>query len=190
MIHTTLNWTGFPGAPGFTNFYWNLSGSQVNADSAVQATSNFADAIHFALPSNTSVQASLTAEEIDPANGDLLNSYTAVVTAPAWVGAISGLYSAPSGGIINWKTAGIHRAHRVRGRSFIVPLGGTEYDSAGSLTAGAISTLQGAATAMITAGLAVWARPKGPPPVQAGGVYAVTSAVVPDKACVLRSRRD
>lgn len=190
MLHTVINWTGFPGAPGFTNLYWPGPFNQVNIDSSVQATSNFCDALHFFTPSDVTMQASLTVEEIDPANGDLLNVGTSVVSAPGWVGAIAGGYPAPCGAVINWRTASLHRARRVRGRTFIVPLGGTQYDSAGSLIAGAVTGIQAAGTALVTAGLGVWARPKGPPPVVAGAFYDVVAASVPDKSCVLRSRRD
>lgn len=190
MIHTTLNWFGGSGLPGFSNFYFNLTPSQVNADSAVQATSNFADAIHFYLPSGVSTQASLTAESIDPANGDLLASYTAVVTAPIWAGSITGPYSAAAGAVINWRTAGIHRGHRVRGRTFIVPAGDTVFTNGGVVASGAQAALTTAGQAMVTAGLGVWARPKGPPPVVAGAIYAATAASVPTKGAILRSRRD
>jgi len=190
VIHTTLNWFGGSGLPGFSNFYFNLSASQVNADSAVQATSNFADAIHFHLPAGVSTQASLTAEDIDPATGALLASYTAVITAPIWAGSMTGPYSAAAGAVINWKTGGIHNGHRVRGRTFIVPAGDTAFTSGGVVAAATQAALTTAGQAMVTAGLGVWARPKTTPSVSAGAVFSATAVSVPSKGAILRSRRD
>lgn len=191
MLHVTMNWTGFPGAPGFSNFYFQNTSDLTGANSAVTKVQQFADALHFFLPANVTLQASTEVEDIDPANGDLLGVITATAASPAWTGTDTGIYAAPAGACINWLTAGVHRGRRVRGRTFIVPLGGDQYQADGSLLDATRTGLLAAGNAFVTGGaLAVWARPYGPPPVVAGGVYDVNAVSVNDKVSVLRSRRD
>lgn len=187
MLHATIDWTGFPGAPGFTNLYFlgGLTQSEVDAVNGYLQT--FTDNLHFFVPSNVTLQARQQVEEIDPGAGTLLGVLNSTTAPSAWTGAVTGLYSAPSGAVINWQTPGIHAGRRVRGRTFVVPLGGTQYDSSGTLLAGAVTGINAAATALNASTLGVWARPR---PGVPGAIYNTTGNSVPDKACVLRSRRD
>ena len=98
-------------------------------------------------------------------------------------------------------TAGFVAGRRVRGRWFIVPLIATGYDTAGSLSTAAQTTLDTAATALVTAfagDMVVWARPfpgrdasPGVPavPARSGSVHPIIDVTVPDLAVSLRSRR-
>lgn len=191
ILHVTMNWSGFPGAPGFSNFYFANTADLTGANSAVTKVQQFADALHFYLPANVTLQASTEVEVIDEENGDLVDVITATASSPAWVGTDTGIYAAPAGAVINFKTAGVHSGRRVRGRVFIVPLGGDQYQSDGSLLDATRTGLAAAGNAFITGGaLGVWARPKGPPPVVAGKLYDALTASVADKVSILRSRRD
>lgn len=190
MLHVTVNWTGFSGAPGFTNFYFGNTSDVTGANSAVTTSQAFLDAIHFYLPVGVNVQASTEVEVVDPANGDLLDVITATASSPVWAGQMTGAYAAPTGGIVNWRTAGVHRARRVRGRTYLVPLGGDAYQSDGTLLDSVRTGIVTATAGMVSSPFGIWARPFGPPPVVAGALYDVISASVPDKACVLTSRRD
>lgn len=191
MLRTQMLWTGFPGAPGYTNMFWNTTSDLAGANLVVTQGQQFADAIHFLLPANVTVQVSQEVQDVDPATGNLLGIITATAASPAWVGTDTGLYAAPAGACISWKTAGIHpgvnRPGKVRGRTFIVPLGGDQYDASGTLLDAARTTLQAATTQLVANRLGIWARPK---PLVPGALYDVTAASVADKVAILRSRRD
>lgn len=190
MLRVKSVWTGFTGSPGFTNFYFGYTSDLTGANSAVTATQQFWDQVHTALPAGVAVQASQEVEVVDPANGDLLSTITATAASPSWVGTVAGPYAAPVGAVINWKTSAIHSGRRVRGRVFLVPLGGDRFQSDGTLLDATRTQLLSAGNNLATGALSVWARPKGPPPVVAGAEYDVNGVSVPDKACILRSRRD
>ena len=129
--------------------------------------------------------------------GDVIESTTGVISG-SWAGAAQpsvsgtgvGAYTAPSGCVINWRTAGVVDGRRLRGRSFMVPLHGGAYDSDGTISAAALTSLRTALATFQAAAapvLQVWSRPLD----GAGGSnHTVTSADIPDKAAILRSRRD
>src|SRR5674476_946106 len=110
-------------------------------------------------------------------------------------------YAAPVGMCVDWNTGVVMDLHRLRGRTFVVPCSGAQFDVDGSPLSTAVSGLQSAGDALIAAdgNLMVWHRPRaakaadGSRPAvtaRAGGYANVTTAHVPDKAVVLRSRRD
>jgi hypothetical protein len=190
MLRVKSTWTGFTGSPGYTNLYFGNTSDVTGANSAVSVASDLWDRLHTFFPTGVTVQASQEVEDVDPANGDLLGAFTATASSPAWVGTSPGGYSAASGAVINWRTAGIHRGHRVRGRTFLVPLGATCYQTDGTIIDAIRASMITALTPAVASPLGVWARPFGPPPVVAGAFFDVISASIPDKSAVLRSRRD
>ena len=145
---------------------------------------------------------------IEP-QGDIIEDTTGVLTG-SWVGLQTadmiggnlGAYAAPVGAVVTWVTGTILDGHRVKGRSFLVPLGGAAFDDTGSLESGTLASIRNAGTTLIAAeagNFVVWHRPRAAaaatptrPAVtaRAGGHAVVTACIVPDKACVLRSRRD
>lgn len=191
-IHrVTVQWNGFVGAPGYSNFFFAGAATSVEADASVLRVAQFFTQLSSVLPSDIVLDFPDEVENVDEATGALTGyaarSASAMFTPPAGVGG----YSAPSGGVISWLTDTVNRGRRVRGRTFIVPLDGDSYDDTGSLTPAATTALRNAADALIGepggSELVIWSRPR----LGAGGVAApVTSASVPDLAAVLRSRRD
>lgn len=191
-------WSGFPGAPGYTNFYFvgtHVTGQFQQADVGPATTRafTFLGNLRDSLPADVTITMDTIVDVVDSATGVLQAQY-AVPSPPAPAqGSVAGGYSAPSGLIVNWKTGKIHRGRPIRGRTFIVPLGGTSYDAQGTLAAGVQTAAQARATEL--AGLVedqpelvIWSRPtsKG----AADGDYGiVTAGLVPDKAVILRSRR-
>ena len=177
-----VTWTNWPGAPGYSNFFF----SSLTPNSAAVAT--FFDAIKAQLPTGLTIQF--------PGSGDILSETTGQLTgdwsqtAPtSVVGTGTGSYPGSCGAVVHWLSSSFVRGRRLRGRTFLVPLSGGSYDSAGSLNTGPQGTFQAAANALVTAtagDMVVWSRPglQG-----AGSVGPVTSARVPDLAVVMRSRR-
>lgn len=194
LYHVTARWSGFPGSPGFTNLYFAAvdpisTGSTAAADSV---RSLFDDLKGF-LSSSVHVLVLPNVEQINEADGVLIDEFTLATPPADVVGTSASPYAGPSGMLLNWKTGSIVAGRRVRGRTFIVPMATNQYDSDGTITSGALAIAQTAVDAYrVRAGTTpmVWHRPTGGPPGTGGLGVAITSAVVSDKAVVLRSRRD
>lgn len=177
-------WTGFNGAPGYTTLYFGTASVTIAAQMRV-----FFDAIKALLPSIVTIQVQSTGLTVDIATGAATGTWTEAAVTPV-VGTTAGVYSAPSGAVVDWLTPSFINGRRLRGRSFIVPMASASYQNDGSILGTSLTILQNAASAFVAASavdFVVWKRPVD----GAGGVaVAVTSAIVPDKAVVLRSRRD
>lgn len=196
IIQAKINWTGFVGAPGYTNlFFRDFSGGTVDqamADGAVSKIAAFVTAVKPYLPSNVSLGIDTTFNVLEETTGELQGFLNGGSNTPN-PGTGTGTYSAASGACITWTTTGVRNGRRIRGRTFLVPLVGTAYDSDGTLAPGARTALVNAATALSSptgAGdLGVWARPTAPGATD--GIWTVVSASsVRDKVAILTSRRD
>lgn len=156
----------------------------------------FSQAFSTIVPSGITVTFPGEAVRVDTQTGQLFE--VEAVTAPAAVaGVAAGAYSAPTGGRIRWNTSGIVGGRRVAGTTFIVPIGGGGFQDDGTLAASTITQFQAAAAGYISAmaGQAVvwsrpWTDPSGTEPTRWGTEHVIVSATVPDRAAVLRSRRD
>lgn len=193
----TAIWQGFQGAPGYTKFSFMGLTDSASLTSAATAIRTFFEAIKTQLPNASTVQVQQTAQVYDMANGLLLREETIVSPPTATVGTAAGgtLYSGGVGVYVTWLTSAVYNGHKVRGRSYLVPLvlGGA---ADGTLGTGTQTLVQTAANGLVTgqAGkFAIWSKTftEPPKPVQiGGGLSTVTSANVPDKTGILRSRRD
>lgn len=202
-----LNWTGFTGAPGYSNFYFrdfsegDLTQAMVNGFGS--RLESLISTIQTRLPSTVTIQIDPTIDVVDVPTGNLTRSLSYTPLA-ARVGQATGNYSAATGGVINWNTAGVHNGRRVRGRTFLVPYGGSALGPNGTLDDTLRTSLIGAINTFIGVDatkpgvLGVYARPvkagtnpDGTPRAASEGAwYSVTSFTHPDKVAVLRSRRD
>jgi len=105
------------------------------------------------------------------------------------VSGAGGSYAAPAGARIEWRTTAIVGGRRLRGRTFVVPLGATNYDTNGTISSSCITTLTAAGNAYKDTGVftavqpSIYSRTHG---TQAD----ITSVLIPDEAAVLRSRRE
>jgi len=187
--------TGFSGGPGVSTFYF--------LDTAT------------ALPSLHTLFASIAASVpnvvtfvIEP-SGDVIDDTTGTITG-AWggspqaavVGGRGGPYAAPTGVLMKWGTSTIADGHRVKGRTFLVPVLGDTFTATGSVVPAAQTSIQSAMLEFIieqSSSFVIWHRPfAGRPAVgtkpakaaHAGSHALVTTAVCSGKATVLRSRRD
>jgi len=196
LARVKVNWTGFNGAPGYTNLYFNDisfgSITQACADEAVAKVDAWLEVWKVGIPSNVSIVIDPTVEALEENNGSLDEFFDTTPTATR-VGTASGSYSAAAGACVNWATTGIRNGRRVRGRTFMVPLGGTSFDTVGSLDNTRLASWRTASNTLQTVGtsskLCVWSRPSGPEATD-GISYGVTSMTINDKVAILTSRRD
>lgn len=196
-----MRWTGFPGAPGYSNFFFSTDGgfwdggiigdnAQAAAEDAALSVNTAFGRITNLLPAGVTISREAEAPVIDSATGETVGLIDLPGT-PAREGAGTGGYSGPSGAVVNWRTTDYRFGRRIRGRTFLVPLDGSAYEDDGTLTDDALSDLRGFGNDIIDVGggteFGVWSRPRN----GSGGVFAtVTGSNVPDLAAVLRSRRD
>jgi hypothetical protein len=198
MLRVKSKWTGFNGAPGYTNFYFRdfsagNEPTQAQADGAVARTSTFWANVKSRFPTNVTVQVQGDVEVVEETTGEMKSVFS--VTPPvAHVGsATSSIYSGPVGAVINWRTDGVRNGRRVRGRTFLVPIANENFAVDGTLDNTKQASILSAAVALAdstgTPDLGVWARPTSPGATD-GAWWLVKAATVPDMAAVLRSRRD
>ena len=176
-------WRGVPGLPGYTNLFLRTPVTSVAAIASLWT--NMSNEI----PSNITVEIPGTGDVYDEATGELTGVWTAA-GGTTFTGSGQQSHAGPSGACINWITGGINRGHKVRGRTFMVPLSLTAYDVDGSLIPAKQSLIQISADTMLASlgpQFVVWSRPVNK---LGGAAFAVSSARVPDLAVVLRSRRD
>ena len=196
IIRVKIDWTGFIGAPGYTNLYFRdfTEGAvdQSMADGAVVKTDIWLDAYASSINNTVSYVINPTVDILEETTGEL-QGFMTVAPDTARVGSQTAAYSAVSGGCINWYTNGVRNGRRVRGRTFMVPLAANAYATDGTLDATKLTTFRAANLALISptgsGDLGVWSRPSGPEATD-GAWYFATATTMADKAAVLRSRRD
>lgn len=192
-------WQNFIGAPGFTRFTFEAPATAADAGVITAKVRAFFFALVAQLPNGATVQVQQAVPLYDEQTGLLVDEISAA-SAPALVTGTSPAntqYAGGAGAFVGWKTSSIWQGRRVQGRSFLVPLAGVA-DTNGSLTAAAVLAIQTAANGLIAPGtpaFGVWAkrfdRTNPAKPVQVdGSFFLATSASVPDKTGILRSRRD
>lgn len=191
ILETTAVWTGLTGLPGYTNFHFTNAGIITTAvDNAVSGTRSFFVDASTTLPNGLTVTVSDEVKELDPATGALIALHTATTAGAPMVMAAGAPGPAPAGACIAWTTSGVNRGRRVRGRTFMVPLAISAYQSDGTLSAAYLSALSTAATNFRTSAAyesLIWSRPR----AGAGGAaFPIVSSSVRDQVAVLRSRRD
>lgn len=196
MFKIKVRWSGFTGAPGWTNFYFDTVDDSFHDAASITAAGDrvmtFLNAIKTKLPPAVTLQVQADAEIIAPTNGKLSNVGSAGVRAPVVGTAVAQSYAAPTGAVITWRTAGVRNGRRVRGRTFLVPCVAGMFQNDGTIQPGDLTEIGNAASALYApvanVGLGVYSRPTAPG-ANDGDWFAITSASVPDMAAVLRSRR-
>lgn len=182
--------SGYPGAPGYTNFYFK---SAIADDHQFEfaAVFNFLASVNAAFPSLWSAQIATSGRMLEETTGTLGAFTTTPGTA---LGVVQGSGGASfgagvAGACIGWSTATLNRARLVRGRTFLVPLVSTAYGPDGTLSADILTLLNDASLGLIASNtdFAIWSRPR----LGVGGLAGtVLQHRVTDKAAFLSSRRD
>jgi len=191
-----VNWTGIPSGPGYTNLYFRdfeTAGiDQAIIDGAVAKTDIWLDEFATSINNSISYVIDPTVDILEDTTGALLEFMTATPDTTR-VGTQTANYAAGVGLCVNWRTNGVRNSRRVRGRTFVVPLGINSYATDGTLDATKLAAFRAASAVLVsgaTAGdLGVWARPTAPG-ASDGVWYVATASSINDKVAYLSSRRD
>ncbi|HKZ21558.1 MAG TPA: hypothetical protein VJQ57_15815 [Acidimicrobiia bacterium] len=172
--------------PSVSVLHWD--GELADLEAVKTAIRNFFAAIVTAIPNEVTITFPGEVIERDPATGTLVDVHSGA--SPASVtGTNTGTWIGGAGAVVRWETGAILAGRRLRGRTFIVPLGASFFENNGTLLAAALTLLGNAASTLISdiAGtgsqLRVWSATH-------GETRTVTSATVPDRSAILRTRRD
>ena len=191
LWRVTVGWSGGKIGTGFTNLFFTegISTAQL-ANDAVRAF--FTTALGTSgqqLPSGITLTFPTSIDVLEPATGILVTT-VGVTTPGTVVGSDPGVYAAPAGACVTWRTAGVVAGRRVRGRTFLVPLGASALQADGTPSALFMSDLNTAAAGLIAAApeLVVWHRPSSLAAGD-GAPYPVLGFMANDKIAMLTSRR-
>lgn len=170
--------------PGLTTFYAEADGTL-----AIQVgASGFFDALAGVIPVGTTITIPAGGDLLDETTGELTGTWgsgSPTVVAGEWTGSFAG----GVGARVVWDTGVVRAGRRVRGSTFVVPMGTISYEDNGTLTAAAVAQLGLAISnmlAQVPTQMRVWSRPK---PGLPGAASPVISGRAPDKISWLRSRR-
>lgn len=187
--------TGFPGGPGVATFVCN------DVPTFYLKLNTFVTAMAVVMPQNVTLKLEDTGDVFESTTGEIMGTWTGSVLA-AHVGGSTAAYSAPVGFVTEWLTDIHLSGRRLRGRTFWVPASSSMFSLDGSLDEGVKGTLSAGAATFVadTAGnFTIWQRPRLAKPAdgsrpavtaRGGGYGTVTGSRIPDRAAVLRSRRD
>lgn len=187
ILRHTAVWSGTPGLPGYTQFY-QLPHEEVSSSAQTGHVylAAFFDALASLIPDDVTVTLDPVVQRLDEVTGDLLGELTVETPEAPIVGTYVSGWLRQMGVLVEWSTGVYIGGKRLRGRTYLVPLGNIE-DSDGTLPVGTLSQIQAAANGIPgpDVGFSVWHRPVN----GAGGAsHEMTGATVRDKACILRSR--
>jgi hypothetical protein len=177
-----VTWNGATGLPGLSVFY------TAAADDATANLGTFFTAIKALFPSSLSWSIPAAGDEISDVSGQLVGGWSGGTAAS--VTATGGAsYAAGTGSYIQWGTATIVNGRRLKGRTFLCPLTTSTYDTDGTITAAANTTVNGALTTLVaTNKLRIFHRPL--VHTFTGGISdVVSSGTLSDKTASLTTRR-
>lgn len=187
IIRIQALWSGFPGAPGYSNFHFGtdvITTTKINT--AAAGVRAFFNSLSIYLPTGVQISQSGLASTYE-LNGNKTSEMA--YTAPAVVtGSSATAYAGGTGAVVHWKTGTYNGGRPFIGRTFLVPFAGG-YAADGTLTPAAITAVVTAANtlkAIVDPTLNVWSVNKA---TGLGRATAPAVAVVPDRTATLRSRR-
>lgn len=198
LLRVKARWSGFQGSPGFSVFHFgNFAGAEPTMSEATVANSKvreFFQTMQFNLPTGVIIQVEPDVEVIESTDGKLVSVLSGGSPLPVTGGATaSAPYAVAVGGVVTWRTSGIRKGRRVRGRTFLVPLSSTAFQNDGTLSAGFLSSVGNGALGLrdqaTSPDLGVYARPTAKGATD-GVWHPVVTHSIPDMGAVLRSRRD
>ncbi len=184
MDQAVVQWTGFPGGPGYTNFYFT---TDVGGGAALQT---FFAAVAPMLPSTVKIQVPSSGPQLNPLTGEQTGVWT-TASHPQIAGLAGGKYSAASGACVTWVTGVFVRGRRVRGRTFLVPLESGCYAPDGTIDDGTRTIMNAAVATFVTAtspGHCIYVRNR-KNHTDEGIACEVVSGNIRDRIAILTSRR-
>jgi hypothetical protein len=140
------------------------------------------------MPSGVFINVPTEGDTIEVETGQLQSVWSGGVAAN-YNGAANTPYAAGVGACVTWLTAGIVNGHKVRGRTFVVPLLSSAYDTDGTIASDWLSNIRGAASALIAAcgeDFVIYHRAVDG---DGGSAHPVVGYRVADRVATLKSRR-
>lgn len=193
LVHETkIRTAGFPGAPGWTTFYFD-GDDPTQLANQFRWTRDYAVAVAGLFPTEWSATVQTEGRLLVTASGVLQQTTvipddgTGSTVLGTQVGV--GFGAGPAGVCISMTSAGVNRGRKVRGRTYLVPCAPNVYQSDGTIAEQVLNGFRPGIQAIFTDGrkLGVWSRPR----LGAGGAFfLVATTSIRDKAAVLTSRRD
>lgn len=193
LFRVVLQWTG-PQVKGQAVTVLHFDGSNQSAPPSAGAIGGPFGAFMGNFPSGLTLTIPGAGDTIEDTTGELVGSWSTGNSVQTTGGGVA-TAAAGVGACVTWTTGGIvtgasGRAHRLRGRTFLVPLSTAAYQNDGTLSDTAYAALQAFGPALMGVGpLAIWHRPTTKGGTD-GNSYAVLSAKARDKVAYLSSRRD
>jgi len=194
-----VSWTGPAVVGGGVNTFYTVGDPVALAT----ALGTLYGVIKNQTPAATFIRVESDGPTYDEADGTVTGAWSGGPTT-IHSSSTAGVYAGGVGYRIEWSTAGVTGRRRVKGSTYIVPIVGIYYDSAGTLDDTMVGTMQTALNtfrAAAGAGAGVWSKPTPlrdpatgavipPPPWKYSGImHDWTGARVVDKVSWLRSRR-
>lgn len=178
-----VQWAGFTGSPGLSTFYCE------DALTLLPAVRTFFNSCASIFPAVCTLSFEPFGAIIEDSTGDLTGAWSTGVTPAVVTGTGGSNYAGATGMMVNWLTTTIVRGRFLRGKTFLIPAVISSGD--GTPSPANVAAVQAAATVLAGAAgnLKVWSRPN-PDLAYVGTSADVLTGNVPDKAIVLRSRRD
>jgi hypothetical protein len=201
-----VDWTGTYGHTGISRFAFERADhadvTRADVDSITTALDDLYAPVMGWFPLDVSYTVDSIVEYYDGLTGSLLGEVAATSAHVSHAGGADGAYGNGIGALLKWNTGGLFGGHRIRGRTFMVPLDQVAFDTSGTLKGDCIdSFLTGAAAylaAMATAGLSalVWGHPRDVPATArtpahhaAGHWASILTAAMDGKPAILGRRR-
>lgn len=175
-----IQWNGLAGMPGVSTFY-----RTDEASVSMSTYKAFFDALVALFPVGLKIAYPTSGVKIDTATGQATGTWSAGAQTET-AGTATAPFAAPCGALVNWHTGAYVGGRELRGKTFLVPIASTGYQTDGTLDPAFRSAIQNAATTLVTNGtnaMSVYSR-------KSNTFGAIITASVPDKVVVLRSRRD
>jgi hypothetical protein len=165
-----VDWTGTYGHTGISRFAFEAADHSPVTRAQVDSWTTAVDALYSPVMGWFPLDVSYTVDSIvefyDGVDGSLQGEVGATAAHVGHAGGADGAYGNGIGALLKWNTGGLFDGHRIRGRTYMVPLDQVAFDTAGTLKGDCINSfLVGAnayLAAMATAGLSalVWGQPR------------------------------
>jgi hypothetical protein len=191
VAYTTITWvsTGYTGAPGYTKLSFIGELNAADASTAAANSRTLLSSISAYIPNIVQYACQPTAQTFG--TDTVLTGEVALTTVPVAInGAASGSYVGGSGAVVYWITNVLNGGHKIKGRTYIVPLAALGYQSDGTLASIVVTNLQSAATTFAgsTPNPCIVSRQLGQSD-RTNKQALIASASVKDRSAFLRSRR-
>jgi len=194
IAQVRVTWDYPHGSPGVSTLHFRKSTSSQWSELANQTVAFVLaafDEFRAFFPTDLEYTVQGEIDILEDTTGEL--QYTINGTSVAHSGTdTSGFAPSPAGISVRYLTDGVNSGVRVRGRTYLVPVGNSCVDTDGTPTSGAITAAQAFGDAMVSVGSyvrqVIYSRKSAKNAT--GSSYDTTTASVKDQFAVLRSRRD